>query len=80
MLNDSKSQYHFDSFILLGDICILIKDMDCAKDYYLQAGDIDPENPTFSVKMNELKNIKFTEPPAQEDVPEPETKSEDDKD
>ena len=65
--------------------------MDCAKDYYLQAGDIDPENPTFSVKMNELKNIKFTEPPAQKDVPEPpakedvpepepETKSEDDKD
>ena len=76
------NKYHFDSFILLGDICILIKDMDCAKDYYLQAGDIDPENPTFSVKMNELKNIKFTEPPAQEDVPEPEpeTKSEDDKD
>ncbi len=76
------NKYHFDSFILLGDICILIKDVDCAKDYYLQAGDIDPENPTFSVKMNELKNIKFTEPPAQEDVPEPEpeTKSEDDKD
>jgi len=83
------NKYHFDSFILLGDICILIKDVDCAKDYYLQAGDIDPENPTFSVKMNELKNIKFipaqekvSEPPAQEKVSEPEseTKSEDDKD
>ena len=83
------NKYHFDSFILLGDICISIKDVDCAKDYYLQAGDIDPENPTFSVKMNELKNIKFipaqekvSEPPAQEKVSEPEseTKSEDDKD
>ena len=83
------NKYHFDSFILLGDICISIKDGDCAKDYYLQAGDIDPENPTYSVKMNELKNIKFIpaqekvwEPPAQEKVPEPEseTKSEDDKD
>ena len=65
------NKYHFDSFILLGEICILVKDVDCAKDYYLQAGDIDPENPTFSVKMNELKNIKFTEPPAQEKSPEP---------
>ena len=51
------NKYHFDSFILLGEVCILVKDLDCAKDYYLQAGDIDPENPTFSVKMNELKNI-----------------------
>lgn len=76
------NKYHFDSFILLGDICTLIKDVDCAKDYYLQAGDIDPENPTFSVKMNELKNVKLTEPPTQEEAPEPdpETKSEDDKD
>ena len=84
-------QYHFGSFILLGDICVSIKDADCAKDYYLQAGDIDPEDPIFSVKMNELKNIKFTEPAAQEKAPEPEaqektpepeaeTKSEDDKD
>ena len=66
------NQYHFGSFILLGDICVSIKDADCAKDYYLQAGDIDPEDPIFSVKMNELKNIKFTEPVAQEKVPEPE--------
>jgi len=66
------NKYHFDSFILLGDICVSLKDVDCAKDYYLQAGDIDPENPTFSVKMNELKNIKFTEPEPEEKTPEPE--------
>ncbi len=66
-LND----YHFDSYILLGDICVSIEDGAGAKEYYLKAGNIDPESQTFINRMNELKNIKFPEPPAPEEVPEP---------
>ena len=48
-------EHHFDSYILLGDISISLQDKEGAKEYYLQAGDIDPENQVFINKMRKLE-------------------------
>lgn len=48
-------EHHFDSYILLGDISISLQDKEGAKEYYLLAGNLDPENQIFIDKMRELE-------------------------
>lgn len=48
-------EQHFDTYILLGNISIFLQDKEGAKEFYLKAGDIDPENQVFIDRMRELE-------------------------